>query len=70
MVPPPPNPAFVGLIMDEESKSYFLHREQIEREAAERATSSAARRVHQQLAQGYAKLMRSRLASGHQREEG
>jgi hypothetical protein len=42
--------------MDEE---YFRRREMAERPAAKKALNDAARRVHQQLAQAYAELLRS-----------
>lgn len=37
---------------------YFARRERIERAAAKAAATAAARRVHQQLAENYAKLAR------------
>jgi DNA-binding GntR family transcriptional regulator len=37
-----------------EAIEYFRHRERVERAAAKRAASNAARRVHQELAQQYA----------------
>lgn len=46
--------------MDANSLEYFRLREQAERAAAENATSDAARRAHQELAQEYAR----RLISG------
>ena len=46
--------------MDQDSTEYFLQRERIEREAAAKATSIAARRAHQELARGYAALARPR----------
>ncbi len=44
----------------QESIEYFQQRERMEREAAKNAGSPAARRVHQELAQGYAALARPR----------
>jgi hypothetical protein len=44
--------------MDNDSISYFRSREQAERAAAKAARSEQARRVHQELAQGYAVLAR------------
>jgi hypothetical protein len=43
-------------VVDQESQEYFHRRELAERAAAKSATSPAARRIHQELAQGYAKL--------------
>jgi hypothetical protein len=45
-------------VFDRESQDYFRRRERSERAAAKNAVSEAARRVHQELAQGYAKLLR------------
>ena len=45
--------------MDEKSISYFLERERIEREAATAATCDTARIAHNQLADGYAALVRN-----------
>ena len=45
--------------MDFESINYFRSREQAERAAAKSAASEQARRVHQELAQGYAVLVRT-----------
>jgi hypothetical protein len=44
---------------DQDSRDYFRRREQAERTAAKNAASEAARRAHQELAQGYAQLLRS-----------
>lgn len=44
--------------MREEAREYFRRRELAERAAAKSATSEAARRVHQELAQNYANLVR------------
>jgi hypothetical protein len=41
-----------------ESHDYFRRRERAERAAAKNAATEAARRIHQQLAQGYAALLR------------
>ncbi|MCA1654037.1 MAG: hypothetical protein ABR588_07145 [Sphingomicrobium sp.] len=41
---------------DDKSTDYFRQRERIERDAAANASSEAARRIHQELAQGYAAL--------------
>jgi hypothetical protein len=43
---------------DHESLEYFRRREQIERAAAKQAASPTARRIHQELAQQYADLIR------------
>ena len=45
-------------VRDQESLDYFRHRERAERAAAKKALSDAARRVHQELAQEYAELIR------------
>jgi hypothetical protein len=45
--------------MDYESLIYFRQRELAERAAAKRSPSSDARRVHQEMAQYYAELVRS-----------
>jgi len=44
---------------DQQSVDYFRRRERAERAAAKNATSDAARRAHQELAQGYAELVRN-----------
>ena len=44
--------------LDEHSLDYFRWRERVERAAAKNASSQAARRVHQELAQSYAELTR------------
>lgn len=41
-----------------ESQDYFRRRERAERAAAKNAASEAARRIHQELAQSYAALLR------------
>jgi hypothetical protein len=43
--------------VDQESVEYFRARERVERAAAENAVNEAARRVHLELAQGYAALV-------------
>ena len=43
---------------DQSTMDYFRWREQAERAAAKNADSEAARRVHQELAQEYADLIR------------
>jgi hypothetical protein len=48
---------------------YFKERERAERAAAKRALNVQARRVHQELADGYAALARS-PAQGVQHDEG
>lgn len=48
----------LGVHMDQDSREYFEHRERCERAAAKNATCPHARRVHQELAQGYAALIR------------
>jgi hypothetical protein len=45
-------------MIDDDSLEYFRRREFAERAAAKGATSSAARRTHQELAQCYADLLR------------
>jgi hypothetical protein len=45
-------------VVDQESQEYFRRRELIERAAAKNASTQAARRVHQELAQEYAQLLR------------
>ncbi|HVM37980.1 MAG TPA: hypothetical protein VM265_06310 [Sphingomicrobium sp.] len=42
-----------------DDRDYFRRREARERAAAKKASSEAARRIHQQLAQNYADLARS-----------
>ncbi|HVI06145.1 MAG TPA: hypothetical protein VM711_08665 [Sphingomicrobium sp.] len=45
-------------MIDQESAIYFRRRERAERAAAKKAAGDSARRVHQELAQNYAKLLR------------
>lgn len=45
-------------MIDHETADYFRRRELAERAAAKSAPTDAARRAHQQLAQGYAELLR------------
>ncbi len=45
-------------MVDQQSADYFRKRELAERAAAKSAASDAARRVHQELAQNYAELVR------------
>ena len=49
---------WVGQMLDGRSLEYFRRRERAERAAAKQAASEAARRVHQELAQQYAALLR------------
>lgn len=49
-----------GRVMSKQDKEYFLARSAAEREAAERATSEEARRVHLQLAERYEEQMAGR----------
>jgi len=49
-----------------ESHDYFRRRERAERAAAKNAATDAARRIHQQLAQGYAALLRNLDTSANQ----
>ena len=42
-----------------ESQDYFRRRERAERAAAKNAATESARRIHQELAQGYAALLRN-----------
>ena len=44
-------------MINSEAQDYYRRRERIERAAAKSAASDAARRIHQQLAQGYAALL-------------
>lgn len=53
-------------MLDFESHDYFRRRERAERAAAKNAATEAARRIHQQLAQGYAALLRKPGASPNQ----
>jgi hypothetical protein len=46
-------------MLNSESHEYFLRRERAERAAAKNAANDAARRIHQELAQGYAALLRN-----------
>jgi hypothetical protein len=46
--------------VDQDKLEYFRRRELAERAAAKSAASAIARRVHQELAQHYAELLRSR----------
>lgn len=45
-------------MLDQDSQDYFRRRELAERAAAKSAASDVARRIHQELAQGYADLLR------------
>lgn len=45
------------MVLDQQSLDYFRRRELAERAAAKQAASGAARRVHQELAQEYARLL-------------
>ncbi|MGE5564259.1 MAG: hypothetical protein ACM3ZV_13280 [Bacillota bacterium] len=45
--------------MDKDTLEYFRRREQAERTAAKTASCDVARRVHQELAQHYAELLRN-----------
>ena len=46
-------------MLDSDSMNYFRRREFAERAAAKSATTSTARGLHQELAQGYADLLRN-----------
>jgi len=46
--------------VDQDTLEYFRRRELAERAAAKSASSEIARRVHQELAQHYSELLRSR----------
>jgi hypothetical protein len=46
-------------MLDSDSKDYFRRRELAERAAAKSATTTAARGLHQELAQSYADLLRN-----------
>ena len=50
-------------MMSQESTDYFARRERMERAAAKRASSAAARRAHQELAENYSRLARIPLAN-------
>ena len=52
-----------GGSMTQDSLDYFARRERIERAAAKSASSAAARRVHQELAENYSRLARIPVAS-------
>jgi hypothetical protein len=54
-----------GRLVDQKSMDYFRRRELAERAAAKNAQSEAARRVHQELAQEYADLIRGPQFSAH-----
>ncbi len=45
-------------MLNHESQEYFRQRERAERAAAKNARTDVARRIHQELAQGYAALLR------------
>ena len=45
-------------MLDQNSADYFRRRERSERAAAKKALSEAARRIHQELAEHYAQLVR------------
>lgn len=45
-------------MINAESHDYFRRRELAERAAAKKAATETARRIHQELAQGYAALLR------------
>lgn len=51
--------AGVGDFVDKDTLEYFRRREQAERTAAKTASCDVARRVHQELAQHYAELLRN-----------
>jgi hypothetical protein len=44
-------------MMNSEAQDYYRRRERIERAAAKSAATETARRIHQQLAQGYAAFL-------------
>jgi hypothetical protein len=44
-------------MMNSDAQDYYRRRERIERAAAKSAATETARRIHQQLAQGYAALL-------------
>jgi len=46
-------------MLNPESQDYFRRRERAERAAAKNAVTEASRRIHQELAQGYAMLLRN-----------
>ena len=45
-------------MLDQNSADYFRRRERSERAAAKSALSEAARRIHQELAENYAQILR------------
>jgi hypothetical protein len=49
--------------MTQECIDYFAKRERVERAAAKSASSVAARRAHQELAESYSRLARTPLAN-------
>lgn len=53
-----------GAFVQEQNREYLQRRELAERAAAKNATSDAARRVHQELAQNYAELARGQQGPG------
>ena len=46
-------------MLNPEAQDYFRRRERAERAAAKNAANETARRIHQELAQGYAALLRN-----------
>ena len=52
-----------GGSMTQDSIDYFARRERMERAAAKSARTTAARRVHQELAENYSRLARTPLAN-------
>ena len=52
-------------MLEQDSADYFRRRERNERAAAKSALSEAARRVHQELAESYARLLRGSGADRH-----
>ena len=56
-------------MVSRDSLEYFERRERAERAAAKNATCSEARRVHQELAQHYAALVRQRTELVHANDD-
>jgi hypothetical protein len=50
-------------MMTQDGIDYFARRERMERAAAKSASSIAARRAHQELAENYSRLARTPLAN-------
>ena len=51
-------------MLNPENQEYFRRRERAERAAAKNATTETARRIHQELALGYAAMLRATMDEG------